>query len=77
MAQLLVRDVPSDLIEALERRAAANGRSVEEEHRHILEAALRTSQGDFWEQARELRKAMRGRTMADSTDLIREDRESR
>jgi len=77
MAQLLVSDVPSDLVEALERRAVASGRSVEEEHRHILEAALRTSGGDFWEQARELRKAMRGRKMSDSTDLIREDRDSR
>jgi antitoxin FitA len=38
--QLLVRKLDSDLVERLRRRAAAHGRSVEAEHREILETAL-------------------------------------
>ncbi|MFK7857151.1 MAG: DNA-binding protein [Granulosicoccus sp.] len=39
--QLLVRDVDSTLVAELKKRAVANGRSAESEHRFILEAALR------------------------------------
>jgi antitoxin FitA len=41
MPSLLVRKVDPELIESLKRRAAANGRSVEAEHRAILQQALR------------------------------------
>jgi plasmid stability protein len=47
MAQLLVRNVPQDVIEALKRRAAEHGRSTEAEHRLILEEALRAGRADF------------------------------
>ena len=40
MGQLLVRDLDPRLLDALKRRAAANRRSVEAEHRAILEEAL-------------------------------------
>lgn len=36
MGQLLVRDLDDDVIRRLKRRAAANGRSTEAEHRAIL-----------------------------------------
>jgi plasmid stability protein len=42
MAQLLVRNVSDETVEALKRRAAANSRSVEAEHRDLLERALET-----------------------------------
>lgn len=41
MAQLLVRDIPDALVNALELRAAAHGVSSEEEHRRILAEQLR------------------------------------
>jgi plasmid stability protein len=41
MAQLIVRNIEDDVVEALRRRAAANGRSAEAEHREILRRALR------------------------------------
>jgi plasmid stability protein len=41
MAQLMVRNLPEDLVKALKRRAAKHNRSAEQEHRNILEAALR------------------------------------
>jgi plasmid stability protein len=41
MAQLLVRDIESDVVRELKLRAARHGRSAEEEHREILRGALR------------------------------------
>ena len=40
MAQLIVRNLPDELVLALKRRAARSNRSAEEEHREILRAAL-------------------------------------
>jgi plasmid stability protein len=77
MPQLLVRDVPTDIVEALKRRAAEHGRSAEAEHRAILELALRPEREGFWERAAKLREETRGRIFTDSTDLIRQDRDER
>jgi antitoxin FitA len=41
MAQLIVRNLDDDLVTRLNRRAAANGRSAEEEHRQLLRTAVR------------------------------------
>jgi plasmid stability protein len=41
MAQLLVRDIESDVVRELKIRAARHGHSAEEEHRQILREALR------------------------------------
>jgi antitoxin FitA len=41
MAQLVVRNLPEELVAALKQRAARNRRSAEQEHREILKAALR------------------------------------
>lgn len=43
MAQLIVRGLDDDVVQRLKRRAAKHGRSAEDEHRHILRAALRTT----------------------------------
>ena len=40
MAQLIVRNLEDDIVEALKARAAAHGRSAEAEHREILRTAL-------------------------------------
>lgn len=41
MAQLVVRNLDEDLVKSLKQRATAHGHSAEEEHRQILQAALR------------------------------------
>jgi plasmid stability protein len=41
MAQLIVRNLSEDLVEALKERAAKRNHSTEEEHREILERVLR------------------------------------
>jgi plasmid stability protein len=37
----MVRNLPDELVKALKQRAAKNNRSAEQEHREILQAALR------------------------------------
>jgi plasmid stability protein len=74
MPDLLLRDVPEHMIDALKRQAALHGRSIEAEHRLILEGALRAG---FWERAAALREETRGRISTDSTKLIRQDRDER
>lgn len=40
MAQLIVRNLDEELVEALKLRAAKHGRSAEAEHRELLREAL-------------------------------------
>lgn len=40
MAELILRNLEDQVVHALERRAARHGRSIEAEHREILEVAL-------------------------------------
>ena len=43
VAQLIVRNLSEELVRALKQRAAKHNRSAEQEHREILQAALRSS----------------------------------
>jgi plasmid stability protein len=56
MAQLLVRDIDSEVVRELKVRAARHGHSAEEEHRQILREALRP--GDPVQSLKELLLAM-------------------
>ena len=69
MAHLTVRNVSEELVAALKRRAAANGRSVEVEHRALLHAALLGANADFAARARALRQRLH--SSIDSSDIIR------
>lgn len=77
MAQLLVRNIPDHLVQILKDRAAKHGRSAEAEHRAILEESLGARAEGFWEEARKFREETRDRTITDSAELIRQDRDSR
>ncbi len=77
MVQLLVRGLTADVVEALKRRAASNGRSAEAEHRAILEQALNVRREAFRTTAAQLREETRGRIAVESAELIRQDRDSR
>ena len=68
MAHLTVRDVSRDVIAALQRRATANGRSVEVEHRELLREALLGSGGKFITRAAVLRQRLL--SSVDSTETI-------
>ena len=77
MPQLLVRNVPLDVVQALKRRAEKHGRSTEAELRSLLEENLRPGRVGFVERAAKLREEMHGRVLTNSTDLIRQARDER
>ena len=72
MAQLTVRDVNAQVVAALERRAAANRRPAEAEHRAILHAALLADGATFADCARGMRQRLK--SSVDSRETIRADR---
>lgn len=74
MGQLLVRGLEDNLIRSLKQRAMSNGRSVEAEHRAILESVLKPETESFFQLAARLR-AEAPRQTSDSTALIRADRD--
>ena len=73
MAQLTVRNLSKEIVGALKQRAAANGRSVEAEHRALLRSALLGTEQDFAARAEALRRRLR--SSVDSSDTLRADRE--
>lgn len=77
MAQLIVRDVDETTAQALRLRAAANGRSVEAEHRMLLREVLGTpgQSEDFAAAAARLRARLDRGT--DSAALVRAGRDER
>lgn len=77
MVELLVRDVSPAVVDALRLQAIAHGRSAEAEHRATLEEVLLADRAAFRELARRSREETAGRITSNSTDLIREDRDSR
>jgi plasmid stability protein len=81
MAQLLVRNVSDDIVRALKVRAAAHGRSVEAEHRAVLEQSLAAdhrARVEAWLKTVEpLHERLKGRVFTPSEILIRESRDER
>ena len=77
MAQLIVRDIDDRVAQALRLRAAANGRSVEAEHRKLLREVLipATAPEDFAAAAARLRARLDRGT--DSAELVRDGRNHR
>ena len=73
MAQLTVRKISPEVVSALKRRAAVNGRSAEAEHREILRASLLDTETDFAARAEALRRRLR--SSVDSSETIRADRD--
>jgi plasmid stability protein len=74
VGQLLVRGVDDGLVRALRDRAARAGRSVEAEHRAILEQVLGPEQDGFVALAARLR-ATTPPGQTDAAALLREDRD--
>lgn len=81
MAQLLVRNLSDDVVDSLKRRAASHGRSVEAEHRAILEGVLDKEHAQrvalFRDKAAKLRQSLEGRDITPAVELIRESRDER
>jgi plasmid stability protein len=75
MAQVLVRDLDSVVVERLKVRARQHGRSLQSEVKAILEAAAPISISEARRLAEEWQRRLAGRIHGDSSELIREDRD--
>ena len=75
MPQVLIRNMDSDVIEKLRRRASDNRRSLEAELRVILERAAGEPTADPLQLVKRVQEMFEGRRLRDSVELIREDRE--
>ena len=77
MTQMLVRDLPPEVIERLKERARSNGRSLQKEVRAILEGAARTyTMAEARAVSESWHERFAGREFSDSAELIREDRDA-
>jgi hypothetical protein len=56
-------------------RANENGRSLQDELRHILELAAEETTQDHWNLADEIRKRLEGKPQSDSGNLQADDRD--
>jgi antitoxin FitA len=74
MADVLVRDLDSAIVEKLKKRAAANGRSLQSEMQIILEGAAKFEPLSELEVARKIRSAFKD-LQPESSVLLREDRQ--
>ncbi len=78
MPDLLIRNVSEDLVAKLKERAAAKNHSLQVELTSILHAAVKPTWEEWLAKADEFRaKSREWNITDDSTDLIREDRDSR
>jgi plasmid stability protein len=77
MADVTIHDVDPELLKRLEEQAEANHRSLQAELHEILEQASELSRARMRRLSAEWLERLRGSVQSDSTDLIREDRDSR
>jgi antitoxin FitA len=75
MAQVIVRNLPEDVVLRLKARAARQKRSLEQELREILREAAWPSRAEIIADIDRIRAMTPRKLQSDSTDLIREDRD--
>lgn len=76
MANVLLRDIPGEVLNRLKNMAKAHNRSLQQELRVVLENTAGQILPDVFQKASELRKELRKKAVrfADSAKLLREDR---
>lgn len=78
LAALLVRNLDDSLVLRLKQRAARNGRSVEAEHRALLEQSLASeAKADWFAEAAALRASIGPLEGVSGVELLREGRDER
>jgi plasmid stability protein len=78
MANVLIRDIPDEVVKELKQRAKSHNRSLQQELREILVKTASQPYGDITKRAAEIKLKLTGkrRTFTDSAELLREDRSS-
>ena len=74
MGQVLVRNLPEEVVKKLKSRAKQHRRSLQEELKDILEQAAEHNVKGVQAKINKVRKLFAGRKFSDSSDLIRQDR---
>lgn len=77
MAQLTIRQLDAAIVAGLRRRAAARGRSMEQEAREILAAATLVDAEDVVDRLRARLRSYGERRFGDSGELVRAMRDER
>lgn len=77
MAQVIIRNLDNEVIKALKAKAELYGRPLEQELRKILTEAARLTPNERLKLADRIRDMTPQQFSSDSTDLIRDDRDSR
>lgn len=77
VGNITIRDIDDSLLQALEERASAAGRSLEDEARQILEGTVQPAQDDFWERMRRRRASYGNKIFSDSGEISSEMRTER
>ena len=77
MGQVIVRNLDDAVIAAHKERAKTRGVSLEQQLRDVLAEAARPSREDIIADLRRIRAMTPKGPQIDSTELIREDRDSR
>ena len=77
MANVLIRNIPDDVVEELKQRAKSHNRPLQRELRGILLETARRPFGDIAQRAAEIRLKLSGErwSFTDSAELLREDRD--
>ena len=75
MAQVLIRDLGSEVVDKLKERAKFRGRSLEAELRLILEQAAQDTRRQGLAELESIRERLAGKTFSDSAEMLREDRD--
>lgn len=70
MAQVLIRNLEDDVLEALRARAERNGRALQQELRDILSAAARPTREERVELAAQVRPTGGSRGLASPPEII-------
>jgi len=76
MPHVLIRNVPKRTLDALKKKAAQHGRSLQQELRLAVERVAAEHDFDYAEYARRMRERIASYAphQSDSTELIRQDR---
>lgn len=79
MPNILIRNLSQETVDALKRRAKRHGRSLQQEAAMAVEKVAAEIDTDYVAEAHRIREELRasGRTFSDSTELIREARDTR
>jgi len=77
MAQVLIRELDQETVTRLKAQSELHGRSFEGELRFILNEAAAKGYGevDMLAESRKIKALFKGKRFADSSSLLREDRE--